>query len=95
MQSQLERIDFDRYLNDSEKLVRQAALASNDAFVAAMNGAITRRREKAVPGTFVDLTPAIGAFRIRGDVLMSLSGSPAQMCIEASVPQIGSVALMK
>lgn len=95
MQSQLERIDFDRYLNDSEKLVRQAALASNDAFTAAMNKAVKRGREKVTAGTFVDTSPPTGAFRIRGEILMSCCGSPAALCMEASVPQIGSVALMK
>lgn len=87
--------DFDRYLSLSERAHHDAAVASNDAFTAAMNQAIERGKVKVTAGTYVDTTPPIGALRIRGEVLMSISGSPAAMCMEASVPQIGSVALMK
>lgn len=78
----LESRDFDQYLSLSEKAERAAAIASNDAFVLAMGRAVRRGRETAKPGTFVDLTPPIGAIRIRGEVLMSACGSPAAMCLE-------------
>ena len=40
-----------------------AAVKANDAFVAAMNAAIKKGREKVSAGTTIDLTPPIGALR--------------------------------
>jgi hypothetical protein len=87
--------DFDRYLSLSERDAHDAAVASNDAFVEAMTREIGRGRVKAVAGTYVDTSPPVGAKRLRGILPMSACGSPGAMCMEASVPQIGSVALMK
>jgi hypothetical protein len=63
----LEAQDYDRYLSHSEKAAHEAAIISNDAFVAAMNKQIGRKREKAVAGTFVDLTPHPFARRFVGE----------------------------
>lgn len=90
MQSRLETIDFDKYLTLAELAAQAVAIAANDAFTAAMNREIDKGRVKAVAGTFVDLTPPIGAFRVRPDVLMSFCGSPAQMCMEAGGAQSGA-----
>jgi len=81
-EGKLESRDFDHYVSLSEKAARDAAMASNDAFVLAMAKAVSRGREKAIPGTFVDPTPPIGARRIRGEIAMSACGSPAAMCVE-------------
>jgi hypothetical protein len=86
----LESRDFDRYLSLSEKSAHDEAIAANDAFTAAMNKAIGKRREKATPGTFVDHTPPIGAKRLYGDVIMSPCGSPAAMCMESGGAQAGA-----
>ncbi len=53
----LESNDYDRYLTISEKAEREAALASNDAFILAMAKAVQSGREHATPGVFVDHTP--------------------------------------
>jgi len=79
----MDAAEYDRYLSVSEAATHAAAVASNDAFVLAMAKAVKRGREKVVPGTFVDLTPPVGALRIRGDVVMSACGSPAAMCMES------------
>lgn len=89
----MEGADFDRYLSLSEKAEREAVIASNDAFILAMAKAVKRGREKAVPGTYVDTTPPIGALRIRGDIIISACGSPAAMCMEQGVAQIGAESL--
>lgn len=78
----LESRDFDRYTSLSEQAARDAAMAANGAFHAAMTIAIRRGRENAKPGTYVDTTPPIGAIRIRGEIAISACGSPAQMCME-------------
>lgn len=77
----LEARDFDRYLSLSEKSERAAAIASNEAFTAAMTKAIGKRCERASAGTFVDHTPTF-ARTIRGETAMSACGSPAAMCAE-------------
>ena len=70
--------DYDRWLSLSEKAERDGVIASDDAFVAAMQNAIKRKREKVKPGTYVDATAAVGARRISGIVQMSSGcGSPA------------------
>lgn len=91
--SLIEPQDFDRYLTDSEKETRKAAYAANEAFTAAMTKAIGRGREKAVAGTFVDLTPPIGAKRLYGILTRSGCGSPAAMCMEAGGAHSGSEAM--
>ena len=65
-EGKLESRDFDHYVNLSEKAARAAAIASNDAFILAMARAVSRGREKAKPGTFVDRTPS-NARRIYGE----------------------------
>lgn len=92
-EGKLELHDFDRYLSLSEKEMRHQAIASNDAFLLAMTKAVRKGRESAKPGTYVDLSPAIGSYRIRGEVLMSACGSPAAMCCEAGGAGIGAVAM--
>lgn len=87
--------DFDRYLSTSESIHHQGVIAADEAFVAAMQRAIRRGREKATEGVTIDTSPPIGAKRLRGSFPMSLFGSPGAMCMEACVPQIGTVALMK
>jgi len=79
----LDTPDFDFQISLSAKAHRDALLASNDAFIAAMNKAIRKGREKVRPGTFVDASPHVGARRIRGDVAISSCGSPAAMCFDA------------
>jgi hypothetical protein len=86
----LEAQDYDRFLSHSEKAAHEAAIVSNDAFVAAMNKQIGRKREKAVAGTFVDLTPHPFARRMVGETRMSACGSPAAMCMDAGGSQIGA-----
>ena len=89
----LDRLTFDQYITQSEKITTEAAVASNDAFVAAMQKAIKRGREKVKAGTYVDTTPNYGARRIQGDVLMSSCGSPAAMCLESGGAAIGAEAM--
>jgi hypothetical protein len=88
----LESQNFDRYMSLSEKQHRHAALAANDAFAAAMNQQITRGRESAVAGTFVDHTPAYGRL-IRGESASSACGSPALMCFEQGGAAAGAEAM--
>lgn len=82
-EGKLESADFDKYLSLSERVAHSEALSANDAFTKAMNGAVKRGREKVRPGTYVDLSPPTGHVRIRGEVIFSACGSPAQMCLEA------------
>lgn len=93
MMGTLERMDFDKYISLSEQTARKSLIASNDAFTLAMEKAASRGREKVRPGTFVENSPAIGALRIRGDVILSSCGSPAQMCMEQGGSQIGAEAM--
>jgi hypothetical protein len=74
--------DIDRWISLSERAAQEQAIAANEAFAAAMNKAIKRRREKVVLGTFVDRT-STSALRIRGETAMSGCGSPAAMCAES------------
>jgi len=78
----MDSAEFDRWMTIEERDRRQAAQKSNDAFVAAMNKAIKKGRCKATLGTFVDLSPPIGARRISAEVSRSACGSPAAMCGE-------------
>lgn len=89
----LETQDFDKYLTLSEKAARHEAVTANDAFLLAMTKAVRKGRETAKPGTYVDLSPAIGSYRIRGEVLMSACGSPAAMCCESGGTGIGAEAM--
>lgn len=83
MQSRLETLDFDRYLTLAEKAAHAVAVAANEAFTAAMNKAVTKGREHATAGTYVDETPPIGALRLYGILPFSGCGSPGAMCMEA------------
>jgi hypothetical protein len=82
MSSLTERRDFDRQVTLSEAAHHDANVRSNDLFVAAMARATIRKKEKAVPGTFVDKSPPLNARRIRGDASLSACGSPAALCTE-------------
>ena len=74
--------DFDRWITLAEREAHAIAVKADDAFVAAMNRAIRKGRCKAEPGTFVDLTPPIGARRIHAEISRSSCGSPAALCGE-------------
>lgn len=76
-----------------EKYLHAETVAANGAFVAAMNAAIKRGREKVRAGTYVDTSPPIGHVRIRGDVTFSACGSPAAMCLEIGDPHGGAITL--
>ncbi|MCS3725452.1 hypothetical protein [Bradyrhizobium betae] len=91
----LERVDFDKYLTLSEKAQRDAAIASNDAFIAAMTKASAKGRERVRPGTYVDTTPPLGAHFIRAIAPHSACGSPAAMCIERGNPDGGAPLVLK
>ncbi|EJN07923.1 hypothetical protein PMI42_07453 [Bradyrhizobium sp. YR681] len=91
----LERIDFDKYLSLSEKAQHDAAVASNEAFIAAMTKASAKGREKVRPGTYVDCSPPIGARFIRAIAPHSACGSPAAMCIERGNPDGGAPLALK
>jgi hypothetical protein len=85
---------FDRHLSLSEKAERAHAIASDEAFCAAMTREIGRGRVKVTAGTFKDHTPALGARRVTGEATQSACGSPAQMCLEAT-GQAGGAGAMK
>lgn len=80
--ARLETRDFDKWLSLSEKAERDARIAANDAFIAAMTKASAKGREKVTPGTYVDKTPPIGIRFIRPEFTMSACGSPAALCVE-------------
>jgi hypothetical protein len=50
----LEHTDYDRFLSFSAKAEHDAAVAANEAFIAAMTEASARGLERVKPGTFVD-----------------------------------------
>lgn len=77
---------FERWLSQSELDHRDGIIASNEAFIAAITREIKRGKIKVVPGTYVDTSPPIGAWRIRGDTIMSPCGSPAAMCVDLGGP---------
>lgn len=91
----LERIDFDKYLSLSEKAERDAAIASDDAFRAALMKAARRGREKIKAGTYVDTSPPVGVRFIRAIAPLSACGSPAAMCIERGNPDGGAPLALK
>lgn len=91
-QAQLELRDFDTYHDLCERAIRKHTIDTDDAFSAAMKQAIKRGRERVKPGTFVDRT-ATYARQLRGEVAMSVTGSPAQMCLERAVAEAGSATL--
>ena len=91
-QAQLELRDFDTYHDLCERLIRKHTIDTAGAFAAAMNRAIKRGREHATPGTFVDRT-ATYARQLRGEVAISVCGSPAQMCMERAVAEAGAATL--
>lgn len=81
-EGKLESDDFETYVRYTDKAAHAESVRANDRFALAMANAVKRGREKATPGTFVDLTPPIGAVRLRGDATRSACGSPAAMCLE-------------
>jgi hypothetical protein len=92
-EGKLEAVDFNKYLKLSERATQAAAIACNDAFVQAMTKAVKRGREKVTAGTYVDLTPPIGAVRIYAEPAMSACGSPSAMCLESGGAQSGAAAM--
>lgn len=94
-EGKLERFDFDKYLSLSEKREHDAAIAANEAFIAAMTKASAKGREKVRPGTYVDYTPPIGAIFVRPTIAISACGSPAAMCIERGNPDGGAPLVLK
>ena len=76
------KTDFDQIISLADRTEREEAIATNDAFTAAMQRAIKRGRETARPGIYVDTSPST-VHRIRGDVAISPCGSPAQMCADS------------
>lgn len=74
--------DYDPETSNQRKLDHEANIAANDRFVAAVAKAVLRGKEKARPGTFVDLTEPIYHKRIRPEPFISACGSPAALCIE-------------
>lgn len=86
---------FSRLLSKEDKDERDAVIASNDAFIAAMNKAARRGKERVTVGTFVDTSPPIGALFIRAIAPHSPCGSPAAMCIERGSPDGGAPLALK
>lgn len=93
MTGKLEANDFDKWLSQSERIARDNAIASNDAFVEAMARASARGKEKVRPGIYVDTSPPIAAKRLTGEPIMSGCGSSAAMCLSHAVPQQASEAM--
>lgn len=91
----LERTDFDKYLSLSEKAEREQAIASDEAFIAAMTKAAAKGRENVTRGTYVDTTPPVGIRFIRAIAPLSACGSPAAMCIERGNPDGGAPLALK
>lgn len=91
----LEHIDFDKYLSLSEKAERDAAIASNEAFIAAMTKASAKGRERITAGTYVDKSPPIGARFVCAIAPHSACGSPAAICIERGNPDGGAALAFK
>jgi hypothetical protein len=81
--------DFETAVRYSDKAYRDEATRANDAFVAAMNAAIERKREKVKFETIVDYSPPINHVRIRGDAIFSSCGSPAAMCLDPLSGDVG------
>lgn len=79
--TELSEKSCDRFESTTEEARHLARVAADEAFVAAMNRAIKKRKEKAVAGTFVDETPPISAVRIIPSGIRSGCGSPAAMCL--------------
>ena len=90
MIGKLEDRDFDKWLSQSELAAREEAMRSNDAFVAALAAAARRGRENVKAGIYVDPTPPVGARRIFAASPVSACGSPAAMCLENAVHEIGA-----
>lgn len=86
---------LDRILSKEDKDERNAVIASNDAFIAAMTKAARRGKERVRPGTFVDTSPPIGVRFIRAVAPISACGSPAAMCIERGSPEGGAPLALK
>lgn len=86
---------FDRILSKEDKDERDAVIASNDAFIAAMTKASAKGRERVKPGTYVDTSPPIGIRFIRAVPQISACGSPAAMCIERGSPEGGAPLALK
>jgi hypothetical protein len=86
----LEHTDYDRILSVEDKAERDAAIASNEAFIAAMTEASARGLERVKPGTSVDTSPPIGVRFIRASAPRSAYGSPAAMCAESGNPHGGA-----
>lgn len=95
MIGKLEGSDFDKWLSQSEVAAREERMRADDAFTTAMKAAISRGKEKATVGTFVDTSPAVGARRVIATVPISACGSPAAMCMQAAVSENGTTAMLK
>lgn len=84
---------FDHLVSLEEKALHEAQIAANEAFIKAMARAARKGREHVRPGIFVDTTPPTQARRIRGEVTMSCTGSPAAMCVEIGARGDGAATL--
>ena len=80
----LESANYDLWLSLSEKAAIEQTRKSSEAFAARLERQVKRGRETAARGTFVDISPAIGAIRVRGTSPISACGSPAAMCAESA-----------
>jgi hypothetical protein len=79
---QLDDGAFNRFVTLSEKAVRADTVKQDEAFAAAMLGAIQRGKVKVAIGTIVVDRPLMAA-RIQGYAAVSSCGSPAAMCVES------------
>lgn len=83
---QLDDGDFNRFVTLSEKAQRADTVKQDEAFAAAMLGAIRRGKVEVAIGTIVDDRPLMAA-RIQGYAAVSSCGSPAAMCVDQGGPQ--------
>lgn len=80
---------------NEQKLHHEQNIKSNDRFVLAMANAVKRGKERAVPGTTVDLTEPIYHKRFRPELSVSSCGSPSAMCIESGGVAQGAQAMKR
>ncbi len=83
----------DRNTSLQEASLHASNVSGNEAFCAALNLAIKRKKENAKPGTFVDLTPPINAYRYRAHLLRSPCGSPSALCSDVGALGNGTATL--